>query len=179
MRPALAALLVCLAGCGKDDARVEAAESLERAVDHATNLALAACKPDRDGATTLLATTTTAALSLSLGDHAACAASARCKAPPPSRERDASARELPPESKKTLDDAGASITRALERATGDGRARLERALSASRATVDQAAALARLCGSPARVSEVPAAMSRVNAARAASRAATKDLHDGG
>lgn len=175
----LALLLVALPGCRKDDSRPAASEAIDREVDHATNLVLAACKPDRDGATSLRATTVASAFSLALGVEAACAGSAKCKAPAPSREREASVRELPPESRRVLDDATAAIERALTTSSGDGRARLEQALSTSRVALEQALSLAKLCGNPARISEVPEAMSKVNAARAASRAATKGLREGG
>ncbi len=179
MSRAAALLALALSACSRDDHTVAAAEAIDHEVDHATHLALAACKPDHDGATSLRATTVAGAFSIALGAEAACASAPSCSAPASTTERAASVRELPADSRKILLDAGAAVKLALGASRGEPRARLGVALLASERAAGTALSLAKLCGNPARVSEVPEAMSRLDAARGASRAATKALRGGG
>lgn len=175
---ALSGALV-LSGCDKGRANAAVGESLDRQVDHATNLVLAACKPDREVTSALRATTTTTAYALSFRDLAACASDAGCKAPATSADATASLRELSDEARRFLDDGVSATSKALASASGERRARLHTALEKSAESMQAGQALAKLCGNPGKVSEVPEAMTKVNDKRAESRAATKSLRDGG
>lgn len=176
---ALVVTLVALAACKKQGSPAVVADALDREVDHATNLVLASCKPGHEATAALRASTTTAAYELSFRDLAACAADARCDTPKPSADATAALRELSPEARRFLDDGVTATATTLASASDERRGKLRAALERSRDAMQSALALSKLCGNPARISEVPAAMSKVNDHRAASRSATKGLRDGG